>query len=241
MLNQIFSAEYDYQVYHPEFYLYEPYVVTIRSRMHQLKQVQIYNMENIKEDIVDPRTAEIVGGLCYGCHEYDKRYRPKLIQDRFFSKNHFLPVVFPTDRADRVRIEVWHISPEGIKEQWNQIVNLDEVEDEGTKFEIFSRMAFLDSYNWAGIDCNPDLYRTLIYHIRLDMRRVDSYRFGHGWTDIQAFGYYKDTMYCYIGKDDADDLPVAERHSFLVRIKEGVPEMLCWVDNCKDSSDHPDG
>jgi len=243
MLNQIFSAEYDFQYYHPEFYLYEPFVITIRSKMNEPKQVQIYNMENIKEDIVTPRVEEIIGGLCYGPNdEFDKRYKPKLIQDRFFSKNHFLPVVYPVEEDDnKVRIEVWHISQAGIKEQWSQIVEIpeEEIEDESTKYELFSRLNFLDSYNWAGVDVSTDLGRTLIYHIRLDNRSVERYSFRHNWTDVQSFGYYKDAMYVYIGKEDTDDMTINERHSFLVKIKEGVPELMCFLDNGKDSSDPP--
>ena len=83
--------------------------------------------------------------------------------------------------------------------------------------------------------------RTLIYHIRLDNRRVDSYSFKHNWSDVQAFGYYKDAMYVYMGKEDADDLPLAERHSFLVRIREGQLELMCFFDNGKDASDPPYG
>jgi len=237
MLNQIFSAEYDFQNYQPEFYLYEPFVITIRSRDHEPKQVQIYNMEKIKEDVASPRVEEIIGGLCYGSDEYDKRYRPKLIQERFFSKNHFLPVVFPDkEDEDTVKIAVWHISQGGIKEQWSQIIEIpeEEIEDETTKYELFSRLNFLDSYNWVGADYSVELGRTLIYHIRLDMRRVDSYSFKHEWTDVQAYGYYKDAMYVYIGKEDSDEIPVNERHSLLVKIEEGVPQLMCFLDNGKD-------
>jgi len=236
MLNQIFTAEYDFHNYQPEFYLYEPFIVTIQSRDNEPKQVQIYNLEKIK-DVATPRTEEIIGGLCYGSDEYDKRYRPKLIQDRFFSKNHFLPVVFPVEEdEDTVRIAVWHISQAGIKEQWSQIIEIpeEEIEDETTKYELFSRLNFLDSYNWIGVDCSVELGRILIYHIRLDIRRVDCYSFKHEWTDVQAFGYYKDAMYVYIGKEDSDEIPVNERHSLLIKIEEGVPELMCFLDNGKD-------